>query len=586
MDRFPPLAALAFLLAGAAPAHALDTRLSGRFTYGAAFRTEIPDPQLLVSYNAAVLGLAGYANGGQNTDDANLNFRRGDATSRALKGYVDFAASEGDFSALLRVKAWHDFALNEHPRQWGNAPNGYRAGEPLSDRGAARRSRFSGVSVDDAYVEHRASVGRTKVTSRLGQQSLAWGERAGMPGGLGAINASDQPALRRAGAAPQELRRPAPMLFARADFAGGVGAEGFYTRSFRPSALDMCGTFGSSSDYLAQGCEQVFIGPPPASDRARLASGSYLKRAPSPSANDGAQFGAALTWKSPALGAEIGLYAARYIGRTPAPGIYSSTRSGPAFIAGDPDGRNIRYFIEYPDDIKLFALNFTRRRGASTWSGELAYRPNQPLLLPAGDVLPPFLSPTAPALLRADAMATAPAAPFSGFDRYKTVQLQLALQRDFGMVGGAALLGTAEVVGKHALALPDPALRRYGRPDQFGAGPVLGICTVTSASAATQCSFDGYVTPNAYAYRLRLDARMAQLAPGLNATASAGFLHEFKGWSYDFLLSEGRKSMNLGLRFEYRQRYLAEFAYLPNWGGNYSNQRDRDQMALAVGVKF
>lgn len=580
------LSVLAVILACGADASALDTSVSGRFTFGTAIRTEAPDPQLLVAFNAAAIGLTGYANGGQNTDDANLNFRRGDASTRALKGYLDLLLTEGGFSALVRVKAWHDFALSDHARAWGNNANGYTAGEPLGDNGAARLSRFSGVALGDAYIQHGATIDGTRVIARLGQQSLAWGERAGFAGGLGAINPIDQPALHRAGAAPQEIRRPTPMLFARSDISPVFGVEAFYTKTFRPSALDMCGTFWAIPDYVADGCNRAFTGGPAVSDRVRLANGYFIKRAPSPTANDGAQFGAALTWKPAALDADLGFYAARYISRTPYPGLYKSTRVGPAFIAGDPDGKNISYFTEYADDIKLYAVNFTRKRGTSTWTGELAYRPNQPLMLPAGDVLQPFLNPNVPALLRADASATAPGAPFSGYDRYRTAQLQLGFQHDLGAVGGVRLMAAADVVGKYVLSLPDPALRRYGRFDQFGSGPVKGVCTVTSSNAARQCSFDGYVSPSAYAYRLRLNARFAQLMPDLNTSASAVFTHEFKGWSYDFMLSEGRKSMNLGLHLEYRQRYLAELAYVPIWGGTYSNQGDRDQLALAVGLKF
>jgi hypothetical protein len=567
-------------------AGAIDTKVSGRIVYGAAFRTEAADPQLLVSYNAAAVGLTGLANGGQNTDDASLNFRKGEATTHALKAYLDLSMTQGPVGALVRIKGWHDVALDSHARPWGNNPNNYQAGQPLSDAGAARLTRFSGVALGDAWVQYASTVGTAKVLARLGQQSLTWGERAGFAGGLGVLNANDQPAMRRAGAVPQELRRPAPMLFSRIDLGAALGLEAFYTSTFRPSALDMCGTFWAVADYVADGCNRVYVGPPAVSDRARLASGSFFKRAPSPTANDGAQFGAGLTWKDSASGVEAGLYGARYIARTPMPGIVKSTRLGPAFLPGDADGKNVRYFAEYADDIRLLALTVARKQGRSTWSGELAYRPNQPLQMPAGDVVPPFLSPTAPALFRADADATAPGGAFSGYDRYRTLQLQVGLQHDWGMVGGVALSGGADIVGKHVMSLPDPALRRYGRPDQFGTGPVHGVCTVTSTSAAKQCSADGYVSPSAYAYRLRIEARRAELMPGLQAVASALFTHEFKGWSYDLLLSEGRKSMNLGLRFEYRQRYLAELAYVPVWGGAYSIQSDKDQFALAVGVKF
>lgn len=63
-------------------------------------------------------------------------------------------------------------------------------------------------------------------------------------------------------------------------------------------------------------------------------------------------------------------------------------------------------------------------------------------------------------------------------------------------------------------------------------------------------------------------------------------MHDVKGWSADALINEGRRTVNLALRFEYRQRYLAEVAYMPIWGGDYNAVSDRDQVALAVGVKF
>jgi hypothetical protein len=67
---------------------------------------------------------------------------------------------------------------------------------------------------------------------------------------------------------------------------------------------------------------------------------------------------------------------------------------------------------------------------------------------------------------------------------------------------------------------------------------------------------------------------------------NALFTHDVKGWSGDFLLNQGRKTLYLALRLEYRQRYLAEIAWQPNWGGNYNPVSDRDALALAVGIQF
>ena len=84
----------------------------------------------------------------------------------------------------------------------------------------------------------------------------------------------------------------------------------------------------------------------------------------------------------------------------------------------------------------------------------------------------------------------------------------------------------------------------------------------------------------------RLDLRLPAISPRLSGSAHALFVHDVKGWSGDFLLNEGRKSLSLGLRFEYRKRFLAELAYAPVWGGDYNPAADRDTASFTVGVKF
>lgn len=579
MNRATAYGSAVLAVSAMQPACALDLKASGRVTYGSVYRVEAQDPRLLGTLNAGAAGLTGLNAAGANADDANLNFRRGDATTTALKAYLDLALRQDGFSALVRIKAWHDFALAGQPRAWGNVANGFAAGEPLSDAGAPPLSRFSGVVLSDAWIEQVVDAGRWRLSARVGRQTLSWGERVGFGGGLEALNPRDVPALRRAGAVPQETRVPIPALFGRVELDRAIALGGFYQAAFRPSALDMCGTFWAPSDYLVDGCDKVMSGQPVVSDRARIPLGAYLKRLPTPPPA-GSEFGLALKWHSAALATEFGCYDARYTGRTPIPSLRKSSRVGPAVIAGDPGGKNIAFFTEYPEAVRLQALTFAHRGERAEWFGELSYRPNQPLLISPGDALPPFLSPTAPALLRADADAIAPGGLFHGYDRYPMIQAQLGVQRVFG----PTFTGSAEVVAKRVRGLPDPALRRYGRSDIFGAGPVNGVCS--APTPASLCNLRGYVSTDAYAYRLRLDARLGGLPPGLAGVASAQFVHDVKGWSADALINEGRRTVNLGLRFEYRQRYLAELAYMPIWGGDYNAASDRDQVAFAVGVKF
>ncbi|OON63357.1 hypothetical protein B0920_08180 [Massilia sp. KIM] len=572
------------MLSGGACAQGAELKFSGRITYGEVLRTQERDPDLLTGVNAAAIGLVGTGSGG-NADDANTNYGKWDAASRAIKGMFELSASEGPLSGMLRFKAWRDFGLREDARPWGNVANSYAPNAPLSDAGAPRLSRFSGIALLDAWVQGATRLGEMPVMVRVGQQLLDWGARSLTPGGLEALNPRDLPGLRRAGAIPPETLVPRPMLFGRIEAAPGLALEAYYQTRFRPTALDVCGTLWSLNDYLVDGCDRVMTGQPVVSDRARIPLGAYQKRLATPKPEQD-EFGAALTWRHAPQGLDIGLYHARYNARTALPGLRRSTRAnGPALIPGDPDGRNMAYFTEYPEGLRITALSLAQRQGARSLHGELSYRPRTPFMLAPGDVLPPFLNPNAPSLLRARANAVAPGALFHGYDLYAMWQMQLGARQEFSL-GGLALVAALEAVGKHAAGLPDQAVLRYGRADIFGVGAINGNCAVNTGNAARQCSLRGYATAKAWGYRARLDARLPAFVPQLAGSASLLFVHDVKGWSGDFLLNEGRKSALVGLKFEYRQRYLMETGYAPTWGGDYHQVKDRDTASLALGVKF
>lgn len=577
-------AAMAAALLAACPAAcAAEVHVSGRLVYGAVYRVEESDPALITSLNGAAIGLVGRASGG-NADDANLNYRRGDAASRALKGYLDLAASAGDTSALVRLKAWHDYALLGDGRPWGNSPNGYAAGAPLSDAGAPLRSRFSGIAFGEAWVQQRATFGEARLTARLGQQNLNWGTRFATPGGLEALNPKDLPALHRAGAVAQETKVAVPMLFGRLDMAGGVALEAYYQTGFRGNVFDMCGSFWAISDYVTDGCNKIMSGQPQVTDRARLPLGAYMGRLPTPKPGR-AEFGVSAGWQI-APGFDAALYHARYNSRIALPGLRRTTRpNGPALIPGNPDGRNMAYFTEYPEGLAISAASFTRKSGANTVYGELSWRPRTPFMISPGDVVPPFLSPTAIALLRDRANAVPPGGLFHGFDLHPLAQAQLGVQHELAL-GSVGLTLGAEVVAKHTPGLPDQALQRYGRSDLFGVGPVQGVCPSPGPDPVRQCTLRGYTTADSFAYRLRGELRLPALAPGLASSASVAFAHDVRGWSGDLLINEGRKTAVVALRFEYLQRYVADVSYMPIWGGDYNVTADRDAFALSLGIKF
>lgn len=570
--------------AAAGGAAQAEVRTSGRITYGEVYRVQDRDPDLLYGLNAAAIGIEGFGSGA-NADDANTNYGRNDAASRAVKGLFELSATRGNWSALLRVKAWRDVGLLHDERPWGNVPSAYAPDQPLSDAGAPRLSRFSGVALLDAWVQGWTRVGEVKLMGRIGQQSLEWGARSMSPGGLEALNPRDLPALRRAGSVPAEAVVPRPMLFGRIEPLVGFGLEAYYQTRFRPAAYDMCGTLWSMADYVVDGCDRVMAGMPFVTDRARIGLGALTKRLPTPKPEAG-EFGFGATWNPGPAGTSLGLYHARYNARAALPVLRRSLRpAGPALIVGDPDGANMAYLTEYPEHLRITGLTITRQIGQDMLQGEMSYRPATPFMLAPGDVLLPFLSATAPSQLRARADAVAPGGIFRGYDLHPMWQAQIGVRREWTL-GGVPLVAGIEAVGKRVPGLPAPEVLRYGRADVFGGGPVGGACVVTTGNAARQCSLRGYVTPHAWGYRLRLDARLPSLLPQLQGSASALFAHDVRGWSGDFLLNEGRKTLGLALRFEYRQRYLAEFGYNPSWGGDYNPAADRDTASVALGVKF
>jgi hypothetical protein len=572
---------LALAILAAYPAWAVDGLiLSGRIAYGGVKRLEAPDPILLSAGNAGAIGLAGYGMGA-NADDANLNYARHDWVSRAWLGNLDLRYEDAGMAGVAKIKAWYDEGLRHDARPWGNWISRYVAGQPLGDAGVPRLSRFSGIVLDEAWLEKETALGDTKLLVRAGRQVTPWAERGAA---LEAMGARDMPAGRRAGSLPQETRVAAPMLFTRLAVTPGLALETF-VQSFRPSALDVCGTFWALNDYQTPGCDWIMSGPPLGlSDRARVAAGAVMGRLPTRTP-DSPNRGLALSWKANPE-TDVGFYHARYGWRLPMPNVRRSTRVGPPLVPGNPDGLNMAFFTEHPGNLGLSAVTLSWRASPlTTVNAELSWREGIPFMLSPADVLPAFFSPTAPSMLRAEVDALPPGGELRGYDQYAIAQLQLSAQRRW-KVFGMPLTGQVEALFKHTPGLPDPNLRRYGRNDLYGPGPVNGVCTVMTGDAARQCSMRGYQTANAWSYRLRLEAGLPEPIPGLVPKLSAAFGHEVKGWSGDFAINEGRRMASVGCQFEYRKRYFADLHFVGIWGGDYNPTVDRDTMALSAGVRF
>jgi len=551
--------------------------VAGSAYVGTAIRTDEQDPKLLANANSSLLGIAGNAvtpSAGRNGDDGNLNFDRGDTVASVLKGYLSLSYTWRDYGIEASGQAWYDYATADASHPWGNVQNGYAAGQPLSDDGALARSSFSGVVLDNLYGHGHHQLDQVSVDWRLGWQTLDWGKRLMASGGLRDLNPQDFPASLRPGVDREhETRITFPAVFGRIGLSRATSLEAFYQLHFEPTALNTCGTFFSSLDFMAEGCDKAMFGN--LSDRAAVATGIYVKRTATQDPPDSGQGGIALKHTLDSWATEFGLYATQFHSRAP---FYSGTKSGrvagPLFLPGDPGILNPSYFTEYPEDIRMFGVTLEKKWRGGSVLGELTYRPNQPLQYNSYDVISAAVSRTAPTPLREQADAVAPGGVLRAWERHEALQLQLGATGGLpNVLGSAGMSYGAELIYKLVPDLPKVSVMRFGRAEVFGQGPVNGVCPPPAAPVS--CSSDGYVSQEAFGYRLRAGLKYPKAIGDVDLIPSFVFGQDVWGWSGDGMLLAGRMLAAVSLQALYANRWAVAVAWQPTWGGTYNNARDR-----------
>lgn len=565
--------------------------VKGTVTYGTTIRSRGRDPVLLPAPNAARVGATGSAPSGSNVDDGDLNYEKGAHVSTALKGLFDLELRHTEFRAFVRARAWDDYAQRRDTVPHGNLPGNYVANTPLSDGGFSAHGQFSGAVLMDAYIERAFKLGERPLMLRLGSQAIDWGRAdASILGGLEQINAIDYAARFRAGAlALQEGYIPVPAVFARWGSPIKTAVEAFYLLRFRENEQAGCGTFFALADYVTDGCDKI-VAQPALTDPAAIAAGVFARRAPDVKPSHAGQYGIAVTHVVEDVG-RFGVYFANYHSRRFAPSAIKSPRPAgvPPLIPGDPGGANVRYFIEYPEDIRVFGLNYAVRVPEGRWKGasgyaEYTYRPNQSVLLSSSDLFNAFASNVAPSQLRADASTTPPGAAYHGYDRRKISQFSVAASAPVGrVIGGTVGIG-AEAGFKYIHDLPDVNVRRYVRSEVYGIGPVNGACLPGATSR--QCSNEGYVTAFSWGYRAKASLKYTDVIGDVDLTPSLAFLQDVKGYSHDIIFIEGRKGATLAVRADIGRSFFLEGSWWPVWGGDYNFTKARDFYTLVGGLTF
>ena len=560
--------------------------------------------------------LIGANNGGrglsQTSDDGHLNFKRGETFSKIFKGIHDLELKYGDTGVFVRGKYWYDFELKDESRPF----------KDISDNNRKEGAKSSGGQILDAFVYHNYSIADAPGSVRFGKQVVSWGESTFIGGGINSINPIDVSAFRRPGAEIKEGLIPVNMFYVSQTLTDNLSAEAFYQLEWDQTVTDNCGTFFSQPDVISDGCSNNLRvlnkrSTIPAAALPTLGAlgvdvnseGVLVRRGPDRDARDSGQFGVAMHYNFEPLDTEFGAYFMNYHSRAPifsaqgAPSAAYTRPLGPLgalrplIVAGSSN-----YFVEYPEDIRLYGLSFSTTLPTGTaWSGELSYRPNAPVQLSTTDILFAGVTPI-PGFGNASVLKGSPGQDLHGYNRKEVTQFQTTFTHFFDQVMGASRLTTVGEIGvTHVGGLESKSQARYGRDPVFGPGTLPGgFCNALNNSTATgaglpnaaglntNCNNDGYTTATSWGYRARAIWEYPDVFAGVNLKPNVAWSHDVKGYSPGpgGNFEEGRKAVSLGLDAEYQNTYTASLAYTNFFGGKFSTVNDRDFVALSFGANF
>ncbi len=584
-------AALAFLAAGAIapPAHAFKFQsesVSGSFdstiSFGFIRRMQGTSPSVIGNDNGGNVPTVGPLEGRMNAyygpgsafanpdfnylqgDDGNLNYKKGDIVSAALKGTHELVLHlPNQISGMLRATWFRDFKVDDTRRT------------PLSP--AAESAAVDKLTWLDAWVAKEFEIAGRPAKVKLGNQVISWGEDIFIYGGVNVTNAINLQNFHVPGTQLKEIFKPAPMISLNANIAEGLSIEGYYQFRWNGFTFDPVGTFFSPVDVIGKGGRYAFInstmlGLPPGTvgdlgtinpatgQRFTLADLTAQGTAVSPLATnepkDSGQFGLAARWLPEGAETEWGAYWLRYHDKLP----FLSFNFDPA-VHGNVAG--LAHFIDYGESRNVFGISANTRLGGWAVGAELSYRPKESV----------GIDPTVP-MVGKYSVFDFPGKTVRGFVEEKKWQAHLT---GFKLLAPADLGGLVGGVGAvEGYFLGELAVAYFPKLDRSGRIPYL----LTDYSLPDKVSA-GFVLSTGLTFANVLDS-------GWNMMPQLDVAHDFHGTSPNAApFVEGRTAVTLSLNFNRSDKWKAGIGYTRFSGGGGNNvMKDRDFLSVITSVSF
>ncbi len=605
--------------------------------YNAAFN---PNPTNTVIWQ----GAGGYSN---NVDNGNLNFDAGDAFSTVFKGSHELDIRYDNVGLFVRGMYYYDFEMMDNDRPWTNPISGNQS-SPCRDS-EAKTLACRDIRLLDAFVYGDFELGDMPFSVRVGDQVISWGESTLIAHGISELNPVDVARLRAPGAELKEAFIPFGAIWMSLGVTDTFNVEAFYQYRWEQTLLPVPGSYFSTNDFAGEGgqynnVQLGFSGNPdidadtliaglnqigelarsgnPAAAQAYLAYPTKITlRAPGDYAEiqpkDGGQYGLRLTWYLPEMNdTELSFYYMNYHSRRPlfsgATADFSAATIGADLgylatntITMDNLYDNLGAFsqvkLAYPEDIKLYAMSFNTAIGTTSVAGEVSYRQDEPLQIDDVELLFAAMpQQLANAGLRSDldgisqmvdpstGQPYGPGVQADGFILTDTLQAQVTLTQLFGPTLGAdQFVGLLEVGGISIQDMPDPSVLRLNSPGNSRNGGIEGK---EGLELGIQNGRETNPFPDDFAWGYRILAKLEynNVFAGVNVFPRAVFSHDVSGTTPDplFLFVEDRKSLSLGVDFDYQSRWSANFSYNSFWGGTGSANALSDRDYVSFSIKY
>ena len=149
-------------------------------------------------------------------------------------------------------------------------------------------------------------------------------------------------------------------------------------------------------------------------------------------------------------------------------------------------------------------------------------------------------------------------------------------------MGASQFVGLIEIGGIDIRDMPDQDVLRLNGPGTGRSGSTSGLMLDVQGGTET----NPFATDFAWGYKVVAKLDYSDVFAGINMSPRVVFSHDVKGITPDplFLFIEDRKSVALGLSFDYQSRWTAEINYNTFFDGvGTTNQiEDHDYVSLSI----